>query len=467
VDHPFPGEVSVTPPPLPAFLSLDRIRTGTRVSEASGERRTVVEFTFIPGRGGLLSLPPFVVGVPGRRAFTPELTVYVRETSGSSPAYRPRLVWETRLSSLRPGEAGEIRLILTGWDPEKAMPGPFPYHPPAPPNAILEELPLSTGDREGGVLLRLLVIPLGGTEFALPARTLGYGAETLEVPALGIPISPPAPSPPAENPVGPAATPGPAPAGGTADRPGPEEGPPGLPETGDRALPDIPFPLIPPGRFFPFRETYDKTLDPVRRFWEAGRRAEALALLRRSERDALIGPALVPVRRAAEASLGLMFRKNEPSRGLLAAAGIALLILPLGILVFFRFRRKSRGGTVTSPAAWGYRIVFITLIPALGLGVYGFYRGLGGSGGFGKGKSAVVRETGIYRVPAVVTGNPGEAGEGSAVGLLSREPSSAYGVTGFAGGEPVLIRSAAGSWAYVESFDGRAGWVPEDRLIPY
>jgi hypothetical protein len=122
----------------------------------------------------------------------------------------------------------------------------------------------------------------------------------------------------------------------------------------------------------------------------------------------------------------------------------------LGALIFFLLRKKSRGKSVTSSVSRGYRIVFIVLIPVLGLGIYGFYRKFGG---FGQGRPAVLRETSLYRVPEYGTENSG--------GNL------APGGEGFAEGEAVLIRSVAGSWAYVESFDGRAGWVPADRLIPY
>jgi hypothetical protein len=34
-------------------------------------------------------------------------------------------------------------------------------------------------------------------------------------------------------------------------------------------------------------------------------------------------------------------------------------------------------------------------------------------------------------------------------------------------GQPVRIRSAAGLWAYAESPDGDAGWVPQDNLVFY
>jgi hypothetical protein len=447
VDHPYPAEVRVTPPPLPAGLSLDRIRTRTRVMEVSGERRTEVEFTFIPGLKGPLSLPPFTVSVPGKQALSGELRVYVGDAPDDIPAdpggirgYRFRLLWETLPPSLRTGEPGEIRLRLAEPDRRSPLPEPFPYRPPVPSNAILEELPLSAADREGGVLLRLLVIPLGG-DVAFPARTLQLGADVLEIPALSIPVS--------------AAALPPAPPAGTAS---PREDPAPAEPPGTAALSTAaPFPDIDPGPFFPFRGAYDKALASARGFWEAGRRAEALALLRRNERDTLIGFALVPVRQAAEASLGLTFRRNELFPGFPAAV-IAVPVFCLGALIVLFSRKKSGGKSVTSPAPWGYRIVFIILIPLLGLGIYGFYRSFGGPG---KGRSAVLRETSLYRVPEHVTEN--------AAGIVSPERSSdgPFGTPGFAEGEPVLVRSVAGSWAYVESFDDRAGWVPADRLVPY
>jgi hypothetical protein len=131
----------------------------------SGERRTELEFTFIPRQEGPLSLPPFTVSVPGKRALSGELRAYVGGALEGAPedpggVRRFRLIWKTLSPALRAGESGEIRLYLAEQDRLKPPPEPFPYYPPASSNAILEELPLSAADREEGVLLRLLVIPL-------------------------------------------------------------------------------------------------------------------------------------------------------------------------------------------------------------------------------------------------------------------------------------------------------------------
>ncbi|MDR2403583.1 MAG: hypothetical protein LBD78_06090 [Spirochaetaceae bacterium] len=458
VDHPYPAEVMVMPPALPAGLSLDRIRTRARVMKVSGERRTEVEFTFISGRKGPLLLPPFTVNVPGKRALSRELHVYVGDALDDTPddpggirGYRFRLIWESLPPSLHTGEHGEIRLGLAEQDRRKPLPGPFSYYPPVPFNAILEELPLSAVDREGGVLLRLLVIPLEGDEVFFPARTLQYGTGVLEIPALSVPVL--AAALPSDTAL---------PAGTVSLREEPAPiAPPGM---ADRDSSVVPFPDISPGPFFPFRGAYEKALTPVRRFWEAGHRAEALALLRRNERDTLIGFALVPVRRAAEASLGLTFRRNEFFQGFPVIA-IAALVLCSVALIFFFFRKKSGEKSVTSPIPRGYKIVFIILIPMLGLGIYGFYWGFGLPV---KGRAAVLRETSLYRVPEHVTENSTGIGSPSRKVLAADSTgTSGRAEAGFAEGEPVLIRSAAGSWAYVESSDGRAGWVPAERLIPY
>jgi hypothetical protein len=186
--------------------------------------------------------------------------------------------------------------------------------------------------------------------------------------------------------------------------------------------------------------------------WDQGRRAEALALVRRFERDSAAGPFVIPLRRTLEEALDLPPGPDEAWRPwkLLAEALLGCLLL-LAAGVFINLIRRappsegqSRGG-VTLSAAWGYKVITAFLGVLLGLGLWGIAGGgiplpRGGKTG------AVVRvELETRRVP-----DPG-----GAAGSFFRE------------GEPVLIRSLADSWVYLESLQGKAGWAPLDGIIPY
>jgi polynucleotide 5'-kinase involved in rRNA processing len=37
----------------------------------------------------------------------------------------------------------------------------------------------------------------------------------------------------------------------------------------------------------------------------------------------------------------------------------------------------------------------------------------------------------------------------------------------FPEGQPAVVHTGTDSWAYAELFDGRAGWVPRERVLPY
>jgi hypothetical protein len=443
VDHPNPAEVVVIPPELPPVLSLDQVRTGIRL-ERPQKRLTMVEFIFIPRWEGPLTLKPFTVIVPGGQAVTPELTAYAGG-EGGLPASRPRLIWETGPPALRAGESGEYRLRLLDRDPEKALPGPFFRRIRPPPDCLVEEVPLIPADRERDVILRLRIIPLKAGELRFDPVLLAAGTEALEIPGLRIPVLPAIPKerePDGALGNGPSAPPVSDGVGAVSPRPSPAA--------------RIPFPELPPGGFFPFKKAYARTLEPIGWLWDEGRRAEALARLREKERDSLIGPSLAPIRGLAEEALGLERGQNETPLALIALIIAMILVLPASLLVFLKFRPKPTAGSVTSGVSRGYWIAGIAAAFILGLGLFLFFTGAS-AGGVRPGKSAVLRQTGAYQVPDSV-----DCGSGENAGAAKVH---------FGEGERVLIRAAAGAWVYVESFDGkadgRAGWVPSDRLIPY
>jgi hypothetical protein len=128
----------------------------------------------------------------------------------------------------------------------------------------------------------------------------------------------------------------------------------------------------------------------------------------------------------------------------LTAAASCILIF----IICAAFRRGGGGRIffpITSGFSWGYTFIVILLCGIIGLGLYGFFGGPGRVTQSGKSRTGVLRETGAFRVPE----------DGSVPAMLFRE------------GEPVRIRSVTDAWAYIESFEGKAGLVPLDRIIPY
>jgi hypothetical protein len=228
--------------------------------------------------------------------------------------------------------------------------------------------------------------------------------------------------------------------------------PPPFPET-----PDEPFPL--------FRKAYRETLDSAREFWSRACYAEALGELRRGERDLLAGPKLAAPRRAAEQALGLprmtgdADEKWRPRNFFLALIllSFCLLLLIIGLPLRLRW-----GGNA---AKKGVSSLFVLLVGILGLGIAGLAPQprpkYGGSPleknapetGYLQGSFAVLRagarrtslQVAAYRVP-------------DTQGAISAR---------WMEGQLVRIRAAAGLWAYAESPDGDAGWVPQDNLVFY
>ena len=203
--------------------------------------------------------------------------------------------------------------------------------------------------------------------------------------------------------------------------------PPAFPETG-------------PEPFFLFRAGYDRTVAKARDLWDGNQKAEALAELRRGERDLSSGYALAPLRRAAERSLGIDFtgdEKRRPRRISLALVLGGSILLPLiPVIRFFRSRRGK--GPPLSP--WAYRSIFGIVIGIFGAGIFGL------TGGMGKlSREVVLRSCAAYRVPEIQ----------GAVNIFFTE------------GQPARVRSMADLWVYVESPDGKAGWVLREKVISY
>jgi hypothetical protein len=435
VDYPNPAEVRVTPPDLPPSLTMDQIRSLPGLSEG-GERRTLVELQFIPRQGGVFTLPPFEVFAPGKRALTPALSLRVSGPAGAGGG-NFSLAWDRPPAFLVVGEARTLSLGALDREGGSAPALPPGFRMEAPANAILEALPLDEAGREGGTVLRLRVIPLEGPALNLPALRFSYQGRTLDIPPLRVPVSPAAPA--AGKP------PGPAEAAAAGEPAGP------VPAAGSAEAAPA-FPRDPGKVFFPLRREYEALRGAARELWDRGRRAEALALLRRHERDTALGPFLVPLRRASEEALGLPPAADERWRPWKLLTGALLCVLMAaagGVLIALCRRRpgagKREGPGVTLSEPWGYKIIAVFFIILLGLAL------LGVSGGM---------------IPLPRSGRTGALIPAYLETRRVPDPSGAPAAH-FREGESALIRSVADSWVYVESPDGKAGWAPVGMIIPY
>jgi hypothetical protein len=374
-----------------------------------------VEFLFSPQSPGGITLEPFEALAGGRSAKTREISVRVLDEDGAARRYVPRFRWD-RAAPLSAGETGEFALRLTNWDPQKKAPRDF-LKGKAPPGAILEELPMRGPGPEGEFVYPLRIIPLEETGLVVAAFSFQWEGVSLEVPSLTVPVRPaPRRAAPRES-----APPAPAPVN------------PPFPES--RAAV---FPL--------FKSEYEEILSEVKAHWEEGRRARALAEIRRKERESWAGPALSPLRREMEQSLGLGLTDDETWRPGNSSVFFWFFPVVSSVVVLFLLRRTRKPGffAVTSGKAGGYKIRII-LIAVLVLAFVFVLEITGRGGTLVSGNRAVLEKTSAYRVPE----------KGGSVNVF------------FGEGQPVNIGASQGDWVYAESADGRAGWIPSASVIEY
>jgi hypothetical protein len=290
--------------------------------------------------------------------------------------------------------------------------------------AIMEILP-----PEEDELLAFRVIPLEGPFFILPGFSLSPERGAPEAPPLRIPVNPAPPPPPAfppeaaESPAGPAA---------------------GEP-------PPFPLALRKPG---PLGAWGRGIVERSRALWEGGRPVEALAELRRHERDHVAGFSLAAQRRELERALRLEGEEDEVFRHpllLIPASVLCLILAALSITLPAGLRRRLRPGgrRLVHWVSRGSSLVFF-ILALLCLLRLTTLRSLEGSlPVYLKGRSprqALARETPVYQVP--------EDG-GTRIASL-RE------------GQGLLIYEVRGGWAYAESLrDGIAGWIRTGSCLIY
>ena len=182
IDHPDPEEVDITAPPFPAEISLDRLVKRPRTAEA--QTQTVAEFRFLAETSGRIMLNSFTVSTPNGTALTGPFFLNVSAPTRQQPALSPRLFWDGAPAQIAAGQRTILTLRAGSWNAQQP-PSSF-FTPEPPPGVILSLQPLSAAEREGGVVFKLLLIPLAPGVFNLPARVLQYENIRFEIPPLRI-----------------------------------------------------------------------------------------------------------------------------------------------------------------------------------------------------------------------------------------------------------------------------------------
>jgi hypothetical protein len=290
--------------------------------------------------------------------------------------------------------------------------------------SIVEAVPREVEDE----VLAIRVIPLEGPFFTLPAFTAHLGTLNLAVPAIRIPVAE------AEKaPVRPEA----AAASGAGQAEPPETA------AASTAIVTLtggvpPFPAGSRG----LQGAAGRVREKARLLWEGGQPVEALAELRRNERDHPAGFALAGLRREAESALGLDRTIDEVWRP-------PLLLIP-GLLIFLilaalclTLPHISSHPQAKGPRGWVSRAACLVFTLAA---LFCLFR-LSPLSPYGDvPRQALARDAVVYRVPE----------------------DTGTGISRFRPGRGILVYEIRDGWAYAESLqDEVAGWIKAGTYLSY
>ncbi len=441
VDYPQAAEVSCVPPPIPWGLALRGVRSEPElISGMSGtERWTRLEYQFELKEAGTYYLGSFSIGAGGRNAETANLELAVFPASVAQA--EPVLYWSGIPASFTAGTPFVLELRASGLvlqeDPAIEV--------DVPENALLENLKPEEGDaRKNGsalVVARFRLTPLSAGQLRLPQASISTaGADRLRIRPTQLA---------SVYRVGDTAA-------NAADRRGGHSSlAQSIPETEPKnkkgiisEKPEYPVYGIP--HFLPrsIRASADAAVSRSRLFWERQDYPAALAILRGAERDTLAGWILQPLRAGSEQVLGLPAAFDEPYAPRLPLMGLTFAALLFALMAVFLSLRKRFVGKSTDQASehrlrqekkesvtiFRSRGFFVASLCAF-IALASFTRLA--YAGFVAGQRVILSSCTAFRVP---------------------DPRSVQAAF-FADGECVRSRSRAGSWLYVESVDGRAGWI--------
>lgn len=414
-NHPNPLELNVNAPAFPGSLALERIRTEPRLIE--GERWTRIEFLFTPLRPGIVRLGPFELTVPAsaaaveRKALLEEISVRILP-GAAAVRLQPQFRWipSPAAAAVRPGERLELLLELSNWDPQRNPPlGIFQGR--APVNAILAES-LDTAIGQSLHRYTISVLALEEGRITLEPFSFNWDTYTLNVPGINVQVLPALPRP-AEISIE-------------------------IPDEPDEFyISHLPFPEIHKNIFRPFRAEYERIISSVRALWDEKRFAEAMAEIRRYERDSLLRSHLAPLRSEMEQALGLRFTQSEtwrPLRVSLFSWFVIIFMVFYGLYIALTRRRQVH--SVTFRRQRCFRIIAIFLVCTI-LAITGSIRQ--------PAKHGVLHRTHAFRIP----------------------DTAAAANFWFDTGQPVTITDDHLEWCYAVAPDGRSGWIRRDALIIY
>ena len=180
IDYAAPEQVNIISPPLPASLMLDRFIKFPRITES--DTQTVAEYRLTANTAGRVSLDSFTIVTPHGIAETGAFALTIR-TPGIERTLTARLVWEVP-PRFTVGERAVITLRANNWNAQQ--PPPSFFMPAVPQNVILSSSPITAQERESGVALKMILIPLAPVNINFPARTLQHDNVRFEIPALNI-----------------------------------------------------------------------------------------------------------------------------------------------------------------------------------------------------------------------------------------------------------------------------------------
>jgi len=97
-----------------------------------------------------------------------------------------RLRWEG-VQQIRTGERSIFTLRANSWNAQRP-PSTF-FMPTVPQGIILSSQTVTAAERENGILMKLMIIPLTTGNITLPTRVLQYEGIRFEIPALNIRVN--------------------------------------------------------------------------------------------------------------------------------------------------------------------------------------------------------------------------------------------------------------------------------------
>ncbi|MCL2128450.1 MAG: hypothetical protein FWH38_09365, partial [Treponema sp.] len=217
IGHSDPNEVNVLAPPFTGPLLLDQVLKGPRYynpatgqsyaslpapppetesgQAASYELWTAMEYRFQLNSPGTVFFDSFSVTAPQGQVKTAPFNLRVTGPENTAVTKRYGLVWEGAPADLKTGESAVFCLKVSGWNsqaarPDNVLPEVSLFMPPVLPGCILETLSLTSDEKSEGTAIRLRLIPLEASDFALEKRQFAYGGAVFEIPALRIHVSP-------------------------------------------------------------------------------------------------------------------------------------------------------------------------------------------------------------------------------------------------------------------------------------